>query len=181
MESKFFFILAAIILAYCLPFFHLRRWAKLTALESALLAPGAASLAFGAAAFITHAFGLNQRVIHAVVLAALAVSAVPQLARAARGGAGSYRRPVLVSASFLALIFLDRNFGQPCLPASLIIPILRARCLGDILPPFLPFFCSLFCCSGCAGETCRIPWTRGEGAGIFLCFTGWRSPVFSAG
>jgi hypothetical protein len=65
--------------AYAAPFFHLRRWKRLSAEEAFALSLAAASLLFGAAAFATHAADLPQRPLHAAVFLLLIVSVIPQL------------------------------------------------------------------------------------------------------
>jgi hypothetical protein len=92
-----------IMAAYAAPFFHLRRWKALDSTEAAALAPGAASLLFGAAAFATHAIGLDQPSIHALVFALLALSILPYAGRGEKGSSMRWK-PALYGLLFLALI-----------------------------------------------------------------------------
>jgi len=81
MQAVFQVLLSIILIAmaYAAPFFHLRRWKRLSADEAFALSPAAASLLFGAAAFATHAASLPQRPLHAVVFLLLIISVIPQL------------------------------------------------------------------------------------------------------
>jgi hypothetical protein len=68
-----------VFLSLLLPYFHLSRWNRLSAEEALATSFAAASLLFGAVAFITHAFGLHQPLAHWSVLLVLALSVLPNL------------------------------------------------------------------------------------------------------
>jgi len=93
-----------VFLSFLLPYFHLSRWKKLSAEEALALSFAAASLVFGAAAFITHVFGVHHQIAHWLVLLVLAVSTLPNL----RHGFAQLRNGVTPSffAFFLALLAL---------------------------------------------------------------------------
>jgi len=91
-----------VLLAYLLPYFHLRRWKRLGAEEAVALSFGAASLLFGATAFIAHAVGISQKAAHLLVLAALAVSVLPHL----RTGFAKAKREISLPYVGIFLAFL---------------------------------------------------------------------------
>jgi len=100
------FIIVLILLSYLLPFFHLRRWKELSSVEAAALSIGASSLLFGGVAFATHAIGVDQRLIHGIILALLAISIVPVLPRAFVHLAEAKSWPASFFLLFLALMLI---------------------------------------------------------------------------
>jgi hypothetical protein len=99
-------VFAIILLSYLLSFLHLVRWKRLSADEALALSVGVASLIFGAAAFTTHAFGTNQRVIHVIVLAVLWLACAPGVVTGISSLKRSDIRGPLLFVVFLSLIML---------------------------------------------------------------------------